>query len=146
MAASNYTTKQSIAYHLFMHTNKLQKEIAVLAGTSEHTMSKWVEKFKWKQEKATLTVTSDKIISDIYQQIAVHNELIRSEKRMSTSAEADALAKLATIIEKLDKKLSPSIVMNAFMRFNDWLVTINPELAKQCLEYQIKYVQTLIDL
>ena len=141
----NYNDKQKLARLLYMESTKSQKEIAALVGTTEHTMSKWVEKFKWKLERGANEVTPDKIVSDFLIMISDFKELLKTEKRFPTPSEADAINKLAATIERLDKKLNPSIMMNVFMRYNDWLSLVNPELAKTGIEYQLQFIQTTLN-
>lgn len=137
--------KQKLARLLYMETSKSQKEIAVLVGTSEHTLSKWVDKFKWKLERGANEATPDKIVADMLVMISDFKELLREQKRLPSPGEADAINKLASTIEKLDKKLNPSIMMNVFMRFNDWASLIDPDFIKKVTEYQLQFIQTVLN-
>lgn len=144
MAKKKYNEKQQLGYLLYMETSKTQKECAGIVGVSEKTFGDWVEKFGWKEEKGANHVTPDKLKSRFLVMIADFEEKLRSEKRFATPAEADALLKISAAVERLDKKITPSIIMNVFMRFNDWLSLVDPKLASSLTEYQIQFVQTTL--
>jgi hypothetical protein len=145
LCSMKLNAKQQLARLLYMESTKTQKEIAAIVGTTEHTMSNWVERFNWKVERGANEVTPDKIVADFLVMIAEFKDKLREEKRFPTPAEADAINKLAATVERLDKKLNPSIMMNVFMRFNDWLSLIDPDLAKRSAEYQLQFVQSVLN-
>ncbi len=63
---------------------------------------------------------------------------------------ADQLSKLAVVIERLDKKSNPLVVMEVFTNFIKFLQsvnddkTLNVDFLKAVNRYQDKYINTLI--
>lgn len=125
--------KRSIARTLYLDGNYTQEEIAVKVGVSRQTIIRWSKEDSWSELKASLSVTPTHLIAQWQQQIAEINNNVASREegaRFSTSAEADAMLKLATSIRKIQDDLGISEVISVCMRFLAWLRTIDVEQAK----------------
>lgn len=107
-------SKKELAYILYMQ-GITQKEICerVKIG-SAITLIKWIRKGNWKEKRAAKTITRTELINKTLKKI---NDLLESDKDVN----ADQLSKLAAMIERLDKKDSPVIIMDVFMQFGRWL-------------------------
>jgi predicted transcriptional regulator len=143
MAKAN--PKKQLAEILFMENNMSQKEIADMLGTTQVSVSKWSKAGDWDHKRAVNALSPDTLIRQYYQLSKDINDLIKKEERTATSGEADALLKFAAAIEKLDKKVNPSIVTAVFMRFNNYLKLLNLPLAKELIKYQMPYLESLIN-
>ena len=121
-------------------------KISEMLDVSENTISKWVNCHEdWKQQRRVRLLSPDKLIVLYYEQSEEIIKAAKDEDRAITSAEADALNKLAAAIQKLDKKIDPSISMSVFRNFNNYLMQIEPKLAKEVAEHQLMYVQKMLD-
>lgn len=131
--------KKSLAFILFMN-GMLQKDICQRVNITPKTLQRWVVKEAWKEKLAAKTITRtelvNKVLSKIYDMLSA-----------SGNVDADALSKLASTIERLDKKDTPVIIMEVFMRFGNWLQQISIkdkdcdlEFIKKVTRYQDKYV------
>jgi predicted transcriptional regulator len=136
--------KKGLAFILYMETDLSQKEIADQLDTTEATVSKWANADNWKQKKAVDALSPDKLVREFYNQAFDIMEKAKKDNRPVNSSEADSLVKLAAAIDKLDRKVSPSIVTAAFMRFNNWVRVQDLELVKKMMPYQMRYLQELI--
>lgn len=136
--------KKGLAFILYMETDLSQKEIAEQLDTTEATVSSWATKGDWRQKKAVDALSPDKLVREFYNQAYEITEKAKKEQRTVTSSEADALVKLASAIDKLDRKVSPSIATAIFMRYNNWLRVQDLELVKKNMPYQMRYLQELI--
>lgn len=137
--------KKKQAYKLFVEQGLDAREIHEMLGISENTISKWRGKENWDKQRAIRQLSPDKLISHYYEQSEKIVRKAKEEERALSASEADALNKLASAIQKLDKKVDSSISMSVLRNFNNWLVQINPEAAKTLIEFQTYYVQFLID-
>ena len=142
MAKANQ--KRDLARILYFDSDFSQKEIAEHVGTTEQTVSKWANEGKWREQKAVETLSPDKLVREYYYQSDVITNAAREDKRPLTASEADALVKLASAIDKLDRKISPSVTMSVLMRFNHHLKIVAPELVPQIVKHEMDYVNTLI--
>ena len=125
--------KKAIAMDLFMETDKSQKEIALIVGTTEKTLTGWKVAGEWELLKTASTITVKNIVTNLYQKIY--------ELSLSGTIEADKLIKVANTIEKLqNKKVTISHIINVFKDFTTFAFSENAELAKQINELQKKYV------
>lgn len=121
------------------------KTISGMLDISENTIGTWVKSHEdWKKQRQVRMLSPDKLVMHFYEQSEAIIKSAKDEERPLTSAESDALNKLASAIQKLDKKVDPSITMSVFRNFNNWLMQIEPLLAKQIAEQQLMYVQTML--
>lgn len=126
--------KKGIAKSLYLDGNYTQEEIADKVGTTRQTISRWVREGKWEELKASLTVTSAQIIAQFQHQIIEINKSINNRndgERFATPAEADALAKLAGAIKKLETDVGITDCVSVSMRFLTWLRKLDKEKAME---------------
>ena len=126
--------KKGIAKSLYLDGNYTQEEIAEKVGTTRQTVSRWVKAENWDTLKASVAITPAQIISQWNRQIIEVNNAIAARdegQRYATPAEADALAKLAGAINKLQNDVGVSDCVSVAMRFLTWLRPLDVEAAKQ---------------
>ena len=116
--------KKNLARTLYM-AGKEQIEIAEQIEVSRVTVSKWVNAEGWKEQRAAVSIT-------------------RPEQ---VAALGDRLAKLSSVIEKLDKKANVVDAIEVFMAFSKWLQfraqndpNITPELLRTFNYYQDLFI------
>lgn len=118
-----------------------QKEIADMLDTAENTISQWVAKGGWKDIRDMKTITRDRLVSNLISQINEIESRARLEKRNLDSKEADSILKLAATVEKLDKKINLSIVIQVIKDLNDFLLREDFELAKKLIAHQNNFIR-----
>lgn len=125
--------KKAISMELFMETDKSQKEIASIVGTTEKTLTKWKVEGDWELLKQAQTITAKNIITNLYDKAY--------KLSLADDVNADKLVKLANTIEKLqNKKVTISHIINVFKDFTTFAFGENAELAKEINVLQKKYV------
>jgi len=131
--------KKSLAYILFMN-NMMQKDICQRVQVTPKTLQRWIEKENWKEKLAAKTITRSELVNSTLNKIY---ELLNNEKQI----DADALSKLASAVERLDKKETPVVIMEVFLAFGAWLqlqATIDKncdlEFIKKVTRYQDQYI------
>jgi transposase len=137
--------KKQLAYLLFMDNGMEAKQISDMLDVSENTISKWNRAEGWKEQRQARTLSPDKLIRHYYEQSELVLNKAKKEDRPLTSNEMDGLNKLASAIQKLDKKVDPSITMAVFKNFGNYLMQIDPVLTKQLSEHQLNYIQLLLN-
>ena len=110
--------QKELARMLYVEHGMDAKAISEQLPISEVTLSKWVTKEDWRQQRQVRMLSPDKLIVLYYQQSEQIIKRATEEERAITPAEADSLNKLASSIQKLDKKIDPSISMSVFKSFN----------------------------
>ena len=116
--------KKELAELIYTRGNITQKELAVRVGVTEQTISKWVREGKWDVIKTSLTLTREEQLRRLYMQIAEYNTAIESREqgqRYPTSKEADAINKLATAIDKLERETGARDILDVSKKMLDWL-------------------------
>lgn len=125
--------KKGIAKALYLDGNYTQEEIADKVGTTRQTVARWIKEGKWEEVKASVTITPAQIIAQWNRQIVEINKNINERpdgERFATTQEADALAKLAGAIKKLETDIGIPDCVSVAMRFLSWLRPLDTEAAK----------------
>ena len=139
--------KKKLARTLYM-AGKEQIEIAEQIEVSRVTVSKWVNAEGWKEQRAAASITRPELVNKLLLTI----DLLISQVNESGSPEqvaalGDRLAKLSSVIEKLDKKANVVDAIEVFMAFSKWLQfraqndpNITPELLRTFNYYQDLFI------
>ena len=139
--------KKKLARTLYM-AGKEQIEIAEQIEVSRVTVSKWVNAEGWKEQRAAASITRPELVN----KLLITIDLLISQVNESGSPEqvaalGDRLAKLSSVIEKLDKKANVVDAIEVFMAFSKWLQfraqndpNITPELLRTFNYYQDLFI------
>lgn len=124
--------KKDWAKLLYITQNLSQVEISEITGVSKQSINKWVNKEKWDEQKASLTVTREHQLMRWYSQIAALNTAIAErEQKYPTAGEADAMNKLASAIDKLERESSLADIISVSKRVLDWVRSFDLNKAKE---------------
>lgn len=130
----NNIDKKEIARSLYLNGNYTFEEIADKIGTTRQTVSRWVREGNWDSLRASVMITPEQIIAQINRQLLEINTAINSREegqRFATAKEADALAKLAGAVKKLETDIGVPDCVSVAMRFLSWLRPLDIDAAKQ---------------
>ncbi len=140
--------KKELAFIYFMQ-GESQKNICERFGLVSKTLGRWVESENWKEKKAAHNITRTELVNKTL--ICINNMLESAVKDKDYKIKADDLIKMATSIEKLDKKSTVVNDIEVFMNFNRWLLarmqtdnTLTGELVKAVNRFQDSYVNERI--
>lgn len=139
--------KKSLARSLYL-SGMEQTEIADKVGVSRVTVSKWSTSDGWKEARAAKQITRPELVNKLLLTIDTLIEQVnKSEDPNMIAGLGDKLAKLSSVIEKLDKKANVVDAIEVFMAFSRWMEyrsqtdpEITPELLKAINKYQDKYL------
>lgn len=139
--------KKELARILFM-AGKAMADIAEQVGVSRQTVSKWGNENAWTEARAAQNITRPELVNKLLRTIDQLIEQVNaSEDPALISGLADKLAKLSSVIEKLDKKANVVDAIEVFMAFNKWLQSrretdpdLTPDLLRAINKYQDKFV------
>ncbi len=148
MTKQEIEKKKALARSLFL-SGMEQQEIAEHCGVSRVTISKWVNAEGWKEARAAKTITRPELVNKLLLAI----DRIIQQVNDSDGGDAalaglgDKLSKLASVIEKLDKKTSVVNHIETFMKFSEYLrhraetdPEITPALLKVINRYQDDFI------
>lgn len=138
MATLTNDQKKELAKELYLQGNFTFAEIAEKVGSARQTISKWATQGKWDELKTYMTVGKEKVLKGFYQQLANIQEFIMSrepDKRIATSAEADRQIKLASAIRKLEDECGITGLIDAGIRFCNYMRTVDIDEAKKIAKY-----------
>ena len=125
-----------------------QKEIADKVDISRVTISRWATEGGWKEVRAARSVTRTELVNKLLLTIDTLITQVNSSGDPTLLAGlGDKLAKLSSVIEKLDKKANVVDAIEVFMAFSKWLEyrsqtdpDVTPELMKVINKYQDMYI------
>jgi transposase len=134
--------KRKVLAEEYFFAGKSQIEIAELLDTPANTINRWVAEGDWKKLRDAKTITRDKLVSNMISQIVAMEDLAKQENRILNAKETDSINKLASAIEKLDKKVNISVYIQVFKEFNEYLLKEDLELAKQVTRFQTAFIHS----
>lgn len=125
--------RRSHAKMLFCYENLTQKEIAARVKVSEVSISKWAKEESWDELKASLTITKEEQLKNLYRQLSEINRDIanRDEKRYATASEADSISKLANAINKMESDIGIADMVEVSKKFLKWVRRFDLEKAQE---------------
>lgn len=137
MTKEEIEKKKSLARTLYL-SGMEQQDIADKVDVSRVTISKWCVADGWKEARAAKSVTRPELVNKLLLTIdALITQVNNSGDPMAMAGLGDKLAKLSSVIEKLDKKANVVDIIEVFMKFSKWLEfraksdpTITTELMK----------------
>ena len=147
MTRAETEKKKSLARSLYL-AGMEQNEIADKVEVSRVTISKWCNAGGWKEARAAKNVTRPELVNKLLLTIdKLITEVNESEDPSLIAGLGDKLAKLSSVIEKLDKKANVVDAIEVFMAFSKWLEyratidpSVTPELIKTINKFQDMYL------
>lgn len=147
MTKAEIDKKKSIARSLYM-AGMEQTEIADKVDVSRVTISKWCSSDGWKEARAAKSITRPELVNKLLLTIDTLITQVNDSKDPKLIAGlGDKLAKLSSVIEKLDKKANVVDAIDVFMAFSKWLEyrsqtdpEVTPELLKTINRFQDLYI------
>lgn len=147
MTKAEAEKKKSLARSLYL-AGMEQNEIADKVEVSRVTISKWCNADGWKEARAAKNVTRQELVNKLLLAIdKLITEVNESEDPSLLAGLGDKLAKLSSVIEKLDKKANVVDAIEVFMAFSKWLEyratidpSVTPELIKTINKFQDMYL------
>ena len=147
MTKAETEKKKSLARSLYL-AGMEQNEIAEKVDVSRVTISKWCNAEGWKESRAAKNITRPELVNKLLLTIdKLITEVNESEDPSLIAGLGDKLAKLSSVIEKLDKKANVVDAIEVFMAFSKWLEyratidpTVTPELINTINKFQDMYL------
>ena len=147
MTRAETEKKKSLARSLYL-AGMEQNEIAEKVEVSRVTISKWCNADGWKEARVAKNVSRPELVNKLLLTIdKLITEVNESEDPSLIAGLGDKLAKLSSVIEKLDKKANVVDAIEVFMAFSKWLEyratidpSVTPELIKTINKFQDMYL------
>lgn len=147
MTKAETEKKKSLARSLYM-AGMEQQEIADKVEVSRVTISKWCNAEGWKEARAAKSVTRPELVNKLLLTIdTLITQVNESNDPTLVAGLGDKLAKLSSVIEKLEKKASVVDAIEVFMALSKWIEfrsaidpEVTPELIKAINKYQDLYI------
>lgn len=147
MNKADIEKKKSLARALYL-SGMEQQEIAEKVDVSRVTISKWTNSDGWKEARAAKNVTRPELVNKLLLTIdTLITQVNESGDPELLAGLGDKLAKLSSVIEKLDKKANVVDAIEVFMAFSKWLEfrsqtdpSVTPELLRVINKYQDLYI------
>lgn len=147
MTKKESENRRSIARQLYM-SGMAMEEIADRIGVSRPTVSRWCLDGGWKETRAAQSITRPELVNKLLLTIDTLITQVNDSKDPALVAGlGDRLAKLSSVIEKLDRKANVVDAIEVFMAFSKWLEyrsqtdpDVTAELMRVINKYQDLYI------
>lgn len=147
MTKKESENRKAVARQLYMSGMGME-EIADRIGTSRPTVSRWCHGGGWKETRAAQNITRPELVNKLL--LTIDNLITQvngSDDPTLIAGLGDKLAKLSSVIEKLDKKANVVDAIEVFMAFSKWLEyrsqtdpEVTPALMRVINKYQDMYI------
>ena len=126
---------------LFVKSDMSQKEIAVLLGVSEKSVSEWRKKYDWDTSKQIQSITRKSLLEEAYKQLDAINKKITDKGGIPDKALSDAKAECLREIEKFSD--TPThIYIDVFEDFCAWLSRYTPKQLREFSELSLRFIES----
>lgn len=96
--------------------------IAERVGVSRPTLNRWISEGGWKETRAARNITRPELVNKTLQAIdSLLDSINASKDPQMLISSSDQLSKLASMVEKLDKKANIVDAIDVFIAFDKWL-------------------------
>lgn len=141
-------SKKEFAKSLYIYSQQTQEEISEIIGISRQTVNKWIKNGHWDELRAAITITPEKIITNLTKQLNEINKSVSERpegERFATAKEADAILKISNTIKNLRQELGLSDVVSVGMRFFCWLKEVGEyEKGKEFSDFFNQFVNDIV--
>ena len=140
--------KKELARLYYMQGEQMQT-IAEKVGVSANTIGKWAETGGWKEKRAGMNITRPEIVNKNLILISRLLDRLNNEDidLKDVGKIVDQISKLASAIERIDKKANVVDAIEVFTALNNWLLErmawdneITPDLLRTIERYQDLYI------
>lgn len=141
--------KKSLAKELYILGTYTYAEIAEKVGSTRQTVSKWATADKWDELKTYMTAGKSSIIKGLYAQMDMINQAVIERGKLidldekdpkkaiqlgPTAQESDKIVKLANAIRKMENDSGISSLIDAGIRFGEFLRRTDLEKAREFMK------------
>lgn len=144
MAGLTNKQKKEWAKLLIVREGYTQKEAAEKVGVSAVTMNRWYNDENWEQLKASITITKEEQLKNLYRQLAELNKSIAERengKRYASASEADTISKLGNAIQKMEGDIGVADIISVGERFVNFLRKVDLEKAKETVFFFDSFIK-----
>ncbi len=147
MAKKEIENKKELARILFMNGEN-QKDIADRVSVSRVSVNKWAKDGGWAEKRAAKAVTRPELVNKLLRAIDTMLNNALDSDNPDVAGLGDKLAKVASSIEKLDKKSGVVNSIEVFIAFGKWLehrMSIDKDVDAAFVKKVTKYQDTYIN-
>ena len=126
---------------LFVKSDMSQKEIAVLLGVSEKSVSEWRKKYDWDTAKQIQGITRKSLLEEAYKQLDAINKKIADKGGIPDKALSDAKAQCLREIERFSD--TPThLYVSVFEDFCTWLSKNEPKQLVPVSQLGLRFIES----
>ena len=132
MAELTNEQKKAWAKTLYTRETLTQAEIAERVGVSRVTVNNWIGKGNWEQLKASITITREEQLKNLYRQLAELNNAImgKPEGTFRTRGSGHRFPNCRTH-QKLETEVGLADIISVFSDLLKWVRTYDSTQAKE---------------
>lgn len=133
--------KRETAKGLFVKGGMNGKEIALLLGVTEKTISEWRKKYNWDDDRRTQNITRQALLGEAYKQLDAINKSITEKGGIPDKNLSDAKAQCLREIERFSD--TPTyLYVSVFEDFCAWLSKYEPKQLVTVSQLGLRFIES----
>ena len=126
--------ERATAERLFVEDGWTAKAIAELLDVQEKTISGWRTKGEWDVKRGETLASPHKI-----KQLLI-KEIVNVSEGKDPTIDADGLSKLSKVLEAIQDRINPQIIISVIKLLDDWLAERDPKVAASMLDAHKQFI------
>lgn len=140
MAGKKNKIREQAKEYFIDNFQATKKEVAQLYGVTEKTIGEWSKADDWENERLNYHASPVKIRQ------LLQAELLNLSQGHPAKLPADAISKLQSALDKLEKKIDATVVSRILKEIDNFISETNPKLALELTHYHKQFLIHRINL
>ncbi|MFP5039818.1 hypothetical protein [Parasediminibacterium sp. JCM 36343] len=124
------TLERGRAASLFVNSSLTQEQVAEIFKIAPNTISRWSKQDNWPLLRSAKQTSVNQIVGNFYNMITEIQNLALAENRQLTTAEMGNIHKMASSIEKMNKKIHIGYYYMVVDELTNYIMEVDMPLAK----------------
>jgi DNA-binding XRE family transcriptional regulator len=143
--ANKKTEEKSLCLEFFLNTSRSQKEIALLVGVTEKTLSGWIKEENWDSLKLAKQTTQSQSIENLRELLSncIKQSREKQKEGTFTKSDADAILELTKSLDSLQGLIPLRVYVQVMEEFMHSIPSKHDKTKRMIAQYQTDFLLKL---